>query len=214
MANCCFYWLQCVSPSYESLDRLISIMKYEDPEWYIYRVRECSPEPINHVEGLYFVSIQGEVAWSTHSWLDPIRDDERANSEDKTIYTNLVELSKLLDISFFCFAEEDSFAEAFHIHKGQILLNVSTDLCDPGDMETEYFEENVESFIEECKCMGYTDADLKELYDAVNEEMKKNVEERCLYVRAGGYDWRTYTVHDIYSDEAIVPVKGGINIDN
>ena len=212
MANCCFYWLQVVSPSVESLERLVSIMKYEDPRWYIYRVRECSYEPIDIVDGLYHTNIQGEVAWGVSSWLEPVEKSEKTDNGAE--YTNLVELSKYLDLGIYAYAETDSDCAVFHLYKGKILFWDTVDMIDQA-LELDDYEDYGDDLIEECEQMGMPEEDVRMLRATINTELAKNRDDRAyLNIRAGGYDWCTRTVGDIYSMKPLTPVIGGIKIED
>ena len=104
MANDCWYQMCAVGPK-KSLERLISIMKYEDPKLYIYRVfsveMNSDIEPID--DRRYIVYLAGDVAWSISSWL---RDDVYIARNDRRLYVNLRFLSDLLHIDFEIQSEE------------------------------------------------------------------------------------------------------------
>ena len=216
MANCCFYNMLAVSPKEESLERLIEIMKYKDPEWYIYRVRECTEEPIYKSDDLYWVRISGDVAWSTSSWLEKeVSDKDRNASEDGTKYTTLVELSSLLDISFYILSEGDDFMDVSHIHKGKVIEEDGIPLHDD-EISCEFFEDSVESALDSLDEMDIRSRfpnQTKEFFAAI-----KRLEEKCnrnekgyISYRIGGYDYISERpACDVYSDKLITPPELGI----
>lgn len=112
MANNCWYQMSAVGPK-ESLERLIKIMKYEDPKLYIYRVfsveMNSDIEPVD--DGRYIVQLAGDVAWSISDWLDDIPS---IDYRDKRLYVNLRFLSDLLHIDFEIEAEESGCAFQQH----------------------------------------------------------------------------------------------------
>ena len=105
MPNWCEYTMKAVSKSKEALDRLISIMYYEDKEYYIYR---CASVSISNEfqEDDYFVAmLYGDVAWSCGSWFDRIeRFDETIESGGH--YVTLDILCERLGIAVEVFGEE------------------------------------------------------------------------------------------------------------
>jgi len=76
MANCCWYEMVAVAPKKETLERLIKIMNYEDDEYFIYRCRSCSSDEIvfDEKSNLYYVGIQGDVAWSCEKWFETVEN--------------------------------------------------------------------------------------------------------------------------------------------
>ena len=112
MANDCWYQMSAVGPK-ENLERLIRIMKYEDPKLYIYRVfsveMNSDIEPVG--DGRYIVYLAGDVAWGISSWLD---DVSHVCHNDKRLYVTLRFISDLLHIDFEIQAEESGCAFQQH----------------------------------------------------------------------------------------------------
>lgn len=216
MANCCFYNMLAVSPKEESLERLIDIMKYKDPEWYIYRVRECTEEPIYKSDDLYWVRISGDVAWSTSNWLlTEIPENEKGHSDNGTEYTSLVLLSGLLDISFYILSEGDDFMDVSHIHKGKIIEEDGVPVYD-GEIGSFNFIDDVK---EALRNMDELDIKIKypeqskEFFAAIKRLESKQDEDESGYIsyRLGGYDYISERpACDVYSDKLITPPELGV----
>ncbi len=205
-----------VSPKEESLERLVSIMKYKDPEWYIYRVRECTEEPIYKSDDLYWIRITGDVAWSTQDWLIPkLFEEHRYTSEDGTKFTSLVELSDLFDISFYILSEGDDFMDVSHIHKGKVIEEDGVSLHDD-EISAENFEDDLESALSSIDEMDIRERfpeQSKEFFAAVKRLEEKHNEGKGGYItyRIGGYDYISERpACDVYSDKHIMPPELGI----
>lgn len=146
MPNYCVYNLKAVSKNKESLERLIKIMSYEDPEYYIYRCFECVPcsdEIYDNEDGLYSINITGTVAWSCKSWFETAEEVTTCIlGEDHPTYENyhyitLDLLCKRLDIAIDCFGVEAKFQEHFIVdNNGEILVNERVDYYEYVDKET------------------------------------------------------------------------------
>lgn len=130
MANDCWYNMCAVGPK-ESLERLISIMRYEDPKLFIYRVfsveMNSDIEPIDDKRCIVYLS--GDVAWSMSSW---VNDDCCVYGKEKKLYVNLLFLSKLLHIDFEIQAEEPGCAFQQHcaIVDGEVTVAQACDWFD------------------------------------------------------------------------------------
>ena len=129
MPNWCAYTMKAVSKSKDALDRLISIMSYEDKEYYIYRcaVIEVYDE---FQEDDYFVAmLHGDVAWGCDSWFDRIeRIDETIESGGH--YVTLDILCERLGIAIEVFGEEPGmeFQEHYLCNpKGDTVWNECTE---------------------------------------------------------------------------------------
>lgn len=225
MANCCFYWMQAASKSEEALNRLVDIMKYEDPQFHIYRVRECSEEPMvktTDIDGsdIYCINIQGDVAWSSHAWLN----DDDANDHRKimswkpgmeSVYVTLPFLSKELGVSMWCITEADDFSEWFHIHDGEILDCDTVDLHEPVLERDEWDADNLDDELDYIRGIAETDLAvmeaLPELYHRIGDELKKPEEDRYLSFSVGGYQWESLPACDIYSSKVRLPKRRGID---
>lgn len=118
MANNCFYRMVAVAPKRETLERLIDIMNYKDNEYFIYRCFHADVDEITFGDGLYRVSIWGDVAWSTMMWFEQAEDTNNllvigyeGNDFSRPIYgtahfISLDLLCEILDFGVEIFAEE------------------------------------------------------------------------------------------------------------
>lgn len=108
MANNAAYDLQAVAKDRQALERLISIMKYQDPEYFIYRVFSVEHEPIEeHEDGYFSVLIFGDVAWGTSSWFDGNENEEWKAHANDAHYITLDLLAPRLGIAVECYCEEE-----------------------------------------------------------------------------------------------------------
>lgn len=141
MANDCFYEMTVVGQE-KDVSRLISIMRYEDTEWYIYRVFEVSDDADEFLSsadtGKSAAYFHGYVAWSAGRWVGDIRDTDREQvASNGAHYTNLIELSALLHLSIAVTTTEPGmgFCEFYHIREGELIDE------DVGDYESLYFDD-------------------------------------------------------------------------
>ena len=186
MANDCWYQMSAVG-SKEDLERLISIMKYEDPKLYIYRVFSveiCSDiKPTG--DGRYIAYLSGDVAWSISSWLNDIP----YVTGDGRLYVSLRFLSDLLHIDFEIQSEESGCAFQQHcaIVDGKITLYedcywfelyYDDDYDDPNEII-----EDIDEILDKYQ-------DLKALFD------DKTYAEMCDEIRKM-FDWYEYVSVDI-----------------
>ncbi len=106
MANNAAYDIKFVSKSRETLERRVRIMKYQDPEYFIYRVFSVEDEPIkDDGNGLFSIGIYGEVAWSILQWFEG--DEDLTNtSETGAHYVTLPILAKRLGFGVQAFCED------------------------------------------------------------------------------------------------------------
>lgn len=189
MSNCCFYDMIAVG-KIEDLNRLVKIMKYEDPEYYIYRVKEIDVERIATVEkgsDLKFIHLLGDVANSSSSWA---YDEPMPDENGKGMYVSLVYLSKLLHLNIEWQTEgcEEAFQEHFAIVDGVLKVDESTDWSSPGYDEGEYDDdelmEDVLSRLKEC----YDEKKANELFLPTMNKINKGLDElKYVYVEFGGY---------------------------
>lgn len=113
MANDCSYWMKIVAKDEATLDRFAQIMKYKDPEFYVYRVFEYEETYREEVDGLFVATAYGEVAWGCSAWLNDAVD--RAQTIDTGAhYSNLSEVCKALGIAIEVWGEE--FGMCFQEH--------------------------------------------------------------------------------------------------
>lgn len=135
MANNCSYCIKAVSKSKESLERLESIMHYEDTEYFIYR---CFSAEFNiYKDGEFYVAdIFGDVAWSCSKWFESKEDtkdlivlkyDDNMNPIYGTShYISLDYLCKKLEIGVELYSEESGceFQEHYLVNQnGEFLVN-------------------------------------------------------------------------------------------
>lgn len=79
MANDAYYVMYAYAKDMVDLGRLLCIMNYEDPDWYLYRVFEVGgDDDITEVKDRngqtwWRMGISGCVAWDCTPWFD---DDE------------------------------------------------------------------------------------------------------------------------------------------
>lgn len=98
--------MKVVAKDKETIDRLLSIMKYEDKEFYIYRVRDVDVLYPAEKEGdNYSAVFEGDVAWGATPWVRGI-PDPNSKSETGASYTNLVEICKALGIQIEIWTSE------------------------------------------------------------------------------------------------------------
>lgn len=130
MANNCCYEMLAVSKNKESLDRLVRIMNYKDPEYYLYRVffvkeYERNTEPPKYLDEFHYIKLVGDVAWSARPWVHDNRD-LTIKSKSGAHYSNLREICKALDIGVEVFTEEPGvgFQEHYRVdHNGELTWN-------------------------------------------------------------------------------------------
>lgn len=204
MANCCFYTLTAVSPDRDDLERFVDIMTYQDPEWYLYGVRDFYAGEIKECDGLYTLTMNGDVAWSTYNWLhdaDP--------KGDAPWITTLVDLSMRYPISFFCMADGEGFDSFFHVHDGRIIDEGSLDKYD-SPVYGESYESDLKIVKNVLKNYNIPENEAKDLLDEIHELWDIYGENMCLSLKIGGYDWLDTSAQDIYSDKHIVPKNGGV----
>ena len=129
MPNWCEYTMKAVSKSKDALDRLISILQYEDEEYYIYRCASVSVSNEFQEDDYFVVMLYGDVAWSCSAWFD------RVERLDKTIesgghYVPLDTLCERLKIAVEVFGEESGmeFQEHFICNsKGDVTCDECTE---------------------------------------------------------------------------------------
>ena len=138
MPNFCSYDLKAVSKNKESLERLLNIMKYKDPEYYIYRCFQAFGDGGVVEEGDYYtLMIFGDVAWRCHDWFEHEEDVSRVLRKDDKFgfaygdnwpgpahYITLDMLCERLDIGIECWGQElgGCFQEHYLVnHKGEVV---------------------------------------------------------------------------------------------
>lgn len=191
MANCCFFDLTALGKK-EDLERLFRIMKYEDDEYYIYRVRDVEMYGLSEwKDDLYSMQLVGDVAWASELW---VGDGSYGKKNEKSgkIYTSMTHLSEILDLAIEWYTEEEGcgFAEHIAVCRGKILEVDTVDLSCPsfeiGDKDN-YRDGTKEEIIE------YITETYKEELGDDFDEFIENVDEILtgsgyIYMRIGGYD--------------------------
>ena len=134
MANNCFYTMKATSKDENALKRLISIMKYKDPEYFIYRCFSVSGD-ISKEGDYYVANLTGDVAWSCSKWFETeekpedlivLKYDENMKEIYGTAhYISLDILCKKLEIGLELYSEESGccFQEHYLVDaNGNILI--------------------------------------------------------------------------------------------
>ena len=188
MANCCFFNLTALGKK-ENLDRLYRIMKNEDGEYYLYRVRQVEVVSFKEwKDGLFEMKLYGDVAWSSGPWIDS--DGYGTKDEEGCEFTSMTHLSEIFDLAIEWYTEGDDFAEHIAVCRGKITEEDGVDMHDPsyevGDKEN-YRDGTKEEILEEIT--EYYEDDLGDDFD----EFIKKVDEALTktgyaYVHIGGYD--------------------------
>lgn len=140
MANNCFYTMKVVAKNENAINRLLSVMRYEDNEFFIYRCNSAYLTSM-HKEGEFFVGmVGGDVAWSCYRW---ITDNENKNEKLCTGYITgkggirvsqygpahyapLTVVCRNLNIGIEIFSQEAGigFQEHYIIdHRGAVVVN-------------------------------------------------------------------------------------------
>jgi hypothetical protein len=164
MANYCRYSLVAVSPKKESLEKLISIMKYKDDEFYIYRCFSAVDEEIDKDNELYTVMIVGDCAWSCERWFESTEDFNDI-SKTNAHYITLDLLCKKLDIGIELYSVEtgNCFQEHYLVnHEGEFIYNESVEYYE------NWADENGNELVDPIPTGGFDDyevfASAKEIY--------------------------------------------------
>ena len=137
MANDCLYTIKAVAKEKSALERLVSIMEYKDPEYFIYRCFEAYSNIFK--DGDYYVAdISGSVAWSCSNWfgheekpeeLIVLKYDENMNKTYGTShYITLDLLCKKLGVGIELYSEESGccFQEHYLVDvNGNIIIDES-----------------------------------------------------------------------------------------
>lgn len=129
MANNCCYSMRAVSRSKENLERLVSIMKYKDNEFFIYRCFSAVDEEIQEDGNLNSLMIIGDCAWSCEKWFES-KEDFNDISKTNAHYITLDLLCKKLDIGIELYSVEtgNCFQEHYLVnHNGEFIYNESVE---------------------------------------------------------------------------------------
>ena len=140
MPNFCSYDLKAVSKNKESLERLLKIMNYKDPEYFVRRCFQACGDGGVYEDGDYYViDIFGNVAWSCNSWFEHEEHTSQVSDKDgmdphgsgddylgPAHYVTLDILCERLDIGIECWGQELGccFQEYYLVnHKGEVVCN-------------------------------------------------------------------------------------------
>ena len=203
MANNCYYEMSVVGTK-ENIERLHRIMKYEDPNLYIYRVFDAEMDEPNQLDnGRYMAFIYGDVAWGISPWLEDIPKVEKSydGKKDNRLYVSLRFLSDLLHLDMEIQSEEPGCAFQQHcaIIDGEVVLYED---CSWFDLyyEREDFEDTSE-LIKDINEIIMEYPDIKEAFSKKDshKEMVDEIYEvfnkyNHLSIQLGGYT--DYTVYN------------------
>lgn len=109
MANNCNGTMKvvCRTGNEAAIDRLVAIMRYRDPEWYMYRVFEfCETEREHTEDGFTVATFSTSVAWSGWRWFDTDRSGWCIVEEKDPKGTDFMNLCRTLGIGVEYFATE------------------------------------------------------------------------------------------------------------
>ena len=136
MANTCLYTIKAVSKNEDAIKRLIQIMNYKDPEYFIYRCRSVYDNGIYKDGDYYVADLNGDVAWSCNRWfatqenkdeLVVIKYDDDFNPTYGTAhYISLDLLCKKLGVAIELYSEESGccFQEHYQVNaNGEIVCS-------------------------------------------------------------------------------------------
>ena len=107
MANCCLYTMKAVSKDENALKRLVKIMNYEDPEYYIYRCGSAYIDKTDKDGDFFVYKISGDVAWSADHWFGTYEHNDKDHTlENGAHYISLDLLCERLGIAVEIYTEE------------------------------------------------------------------------------------------------------------
>lgn len=111
MAHNCYYRLQVTAKNKEAIDRFFNVMDNKDNEFYLYRVFSVAniPGTEKEIDGRFVADFDGDVAWSTHSWVDDEPNPNDTIKETGAHYSNLQEVCKALGVGVEVWSEECGF---------------------------------------------------------------------------------------------------------
>lgn len=115
MANNCWYDMEAVSKSKDALERLVRIMKYEDPEFYLYRVFSAEEGDIEQDGEFYTLQIMGDVAWAAVNWVNCGDYPYDIRRETGAHFTDLQTVCRTLGVAVEILTEECGCQFSEHI---------------------------------------------------------------------------------------------------
>lgn len=129
MANNCLYTMHAVAKDENALKRLVAIMNYKDPEYFIYRCFNAVLDSSYEVGDKFVYEITGDVAWSCVKWFEHEENAEEVLSDNGTAhYITLDLLCERLGIAIELYSEECGmcFQEWYMCnHEGKLTANES-----------------------------------------------------------------------------------------
>lgn len=190
MANECWYYM-VVTGRKEDIERLYSIMEYEDRSFYIYRVFSAELTSLTRIEeDLYYAQITGNVAWSCAKWVEhQIMTREEPCEKGADLYTDLLFLSELLHLNIEIVSEEGGigFQEHYVIIDGELEVEQCTDWFEPyfeggNDDELDDAIDNIKNL---CKKQGILPHEREEFLKRCYKILYAG---DTLYLNCGGFD--------------------------
>ena len=144
MANNCDFTIRAVGKTKESVEKLLDVLRYKNPEMCLYRVfsADKTTEGAKQDGDLWMLDLIGDVAWSCTMWLHTT-DTGHPYAGSKLAV--LPEICKALEIGVEIWAEEPGVGFEQHIivnHEGEIVFDDSEDMSYVQDEETGDFKEN------------------------------------------------------------------------
>ena len=126
MANECEYEMTAVSRSREALERLVRIMTYQDPEYFIYRVfdAELNGDIEATADGFHVARIDGNVAWSCATWFTSEERPDSVHDATGAHYITLDLLCQRLGIGVEVYGQEVGCCFQEHhkcTHSGEVV---------------------------------------------------------------------------------------------
>lgn len=142
MANDCYYRLRVSATDRGAVDRFIKVLEEKDDEFYLYRVFWAAkvPKTEEEIDGYPVAEIEGEVAWSTHSWVDDEPNPNETLKESGAHYSNLQEVCANLGIGVEVWSEECGFDLMEHYAVNNLGEVVCYEVAD--DWKASYEDDN------------------------------------------------------------------------
>lgn len=143
MANNCDFTIRAVGKTKESVEKLLDVLQYKNPEMCLYRVfsAEKTKEGAEQDGDLWLLDIVGDVAWACSMWLHAT-DTGRPYAGTSKLAV-LPEICKSLGIGVEIWAEEPGVGFEQHIlvnHEGEIVADESEDMSYVCDDNGEWVE--------------------------------------------------------------------------
>lgn len=164
MANCVPYTLKVVAKNTDIFQRLLKILNYKDPEYFIYRVYDAKmTDEEDTGDGYFTCEFVGNVAWGCSPWINDKENVNDIHEETGSHYTSLTHLAEQFGFAFELYCEDPAmmFQEYWRVNaKGEL---VDEEQADEWDEETG--EGGLEHYNEF--------SDPKEVYELGKGDLKK-----------------------------------------